>query len=91
MMVSQRTFDDDLGELSCDLPAKLKFDFGKILKKKSENLDFFYQNLAIRLQNGKQIKQNRSFLISFKRDFKDGFKNVSMSRSGSRNSILCQL
>ena len=47
MMVSQRTFDDDLGELSCDLPAKLKFDFGKILKKKSENFDFFYQKLAI--------------------------------------------
>ena len=40
MMVLQRTFDDDLGELSCDLPAKLKFDFGKILKKKSENFDF---------------------------------------------------
>ena len=40
MMVSQRAFDDDLGELSCDLPAKLKFDFGKILKKKSENFDF---------------------------------------------------
>ena len=46
-MVSQRTFDDDLGELSWDLPAKLKFDFGKILKKNFENLDFFYQNLAI--------------------------------------------
>ena len=91
-MVSQRTFDDDLGELSCDLPAKLKFDFGKILKKKSENFDFFYQNLAIVWpQNGKQIQQNRSFPIRFERAFKDGFKNVSMSRSGSRNSILCQL
>ena len=47
MMVLLRTFDDDLGELSCDLPVKLKFDFGKILKTKSENFDFFYQNLAI--------------------------------------------
>ena len=41
MMVSQRTFDDDLGELSCDLPAKLKFDFGKILKKNLKISIFF--------------------------------------------------
>lgn len=72
--------------------SQVKIRFWKNFEKKIWKFRFFYQNLAIVwLQNGKQIQQNRSFLIRFERAFKDGFKNVSMSRSGSRNSILCQL